>query len=53
MLRALHASVLIDALDKFLARYRARLGRFVPAVNSPAVPVSRWDEIYAARSAGA
>jgi hypothetical protein len=30
VLRALHASALIDALDKVVARHRSRLGRFVP-----------------------
>jgi hypothetical protein len=35
LLRALHASVLIDAMDKLVARYRARLGRLVPDGPSP------------------
>jgi hypothetical protein len=35
LLRAAHASRLIDALDKLLARHRARLGRFVPEGPAP------------------
>ena len=32
-IRALHASALIDALDKVVARQRGRLGRLVPEVR--------------------
>jgi hypothetical protein len=35
LLRALHASALIDALDKLMARYRGRLGRLVPEGPAP------------------
>jgi hypothetical protein len=35
LLRALHASVVIDALDKLVARHRARLGRLVPDGPAP------------------
>jgi hypothetical protein len=35
VLRALHASALVDALDKVLARHRTRLGRFVPEGPAP------------------
>jgi hypothetical protein len=35
VLRALHASALIDALDKLVARYRGRLGRLVPDGPAP------------------
>jgi hypothetical protein len=35
LLRALHASVLIDALDRLVARHRAGLGRFVPHGPAP------------------
>jgi hypothetical protein len=35
VLRALHAAVLIDALDKLVARHRARLGRLVPDGAAP------------------
>jgi hypothetical protein len=35
LLRTLHASVVIDALDKLVARYRARLGRLVPDGAAP------------------
>ena len=34
-LRTLHASALLDALDKVLARHRGRLGRFVPEGPAP------------------
>jgi len=34
-LRALHASPLIDALGKFVARHRLRLGHFVPDGEAP------------------
>jgi predicted DCC family thiol-disulfide oxidoreductase YuxK len=35
ILRALHASTLIDALDKFVARHRGGLGRFAPEGPAP------------------
>jgi hypothetical protein len=35
VLRALHASVLIDMFDKVAARYRSHLGRFVPEGPAP------------------
>lgn len=35
VLRMLHASPLLDALDKVVARYRGRLGRFVPEGAAP------------------
>jgi hypothetical protein len=35
VLRALRASAVIDALDKVLARYRSRLGHFVPEGPAP------------------
>lgn len=35
VLSALHASLLINALDKLVARYRARLGRLVPDGAAP------------------
>jgi hypothetical protein len=35
VLRAVHASVLFDALDKLVARYRGSLGRFVPEGDAP------------------
>jgi hypothetical protein len=35
LLRALYASKLIDALDTLVARYRARLGHFVPEGPAP------------------
>lgn len=34
-LRALHASPLVDAFDKVLARYRGRLGKIVPEGPAP------------------
>jgi len=34
-LRAIRASAVLDALDKLLARNRARLGRFVPDGPAP------------------
>jgi hypothetical protein len=35
VLRALHASALVDAFDKVVARYRTRLGRVVPDGPAP------------------
>ena len=35
VLRALRLSALVDALDNLLARYRARLGGFVPSGEAP------------------
>ncbi|MFQ5551720.1 MAG: hypothetical protein ACE5FJ_10835, partial [Gemmatimonadales bacterium] len=35
VLRALRLSPLIDVLDRFVARYRKRLGRFVPEGHAP------------------
>lgn len=35
VLRTLHASALLDALDKLVARHRRRLGRFVPEGPAP------------------
>jgi hypothetical protein len=35
VLRAVHASAVIDTLDKILARYRSRLGRLVPEGPAP------------------
>jgi hypothetical protein len=35
VLRALHASALIDTFDKVVARYRSRLGRLVPEGPAP------------------
>jgi hypothetical protein len=35
VLRTLHASALIDALDKVVARHRGRLGRLVPEGPAP------------------
>ena len=35
VLRTLHASALIDALDKVVAHHRGRLGRFVPEGPAP------------------
>jgi hypothetical protein len=35
VVRALHASALVDALDKVAARNRSRLGRFVPEGPAP------------------
>jgi predicted DCC family thiol-disulfide oxidoreductase YuxK len=35
ILRALHATTLIDALDKVVARHRGPLGRFVPEGPAP------------------
>ncbi len=35
VLRMLHASALFDALDKVVARYRGRLGGFVPEGPAP------------------
>lgn len=35
VLRTLHASALLDALDKVVARHRGRLGRFVPEGPAP------------------
>jgi hypothetical protein len=35
VLRALHASALVDALDKVVSRHRSRLGRFVPDGPAP------------------
>jgi hypothetical protein len=35
VLRALHASALMDALDKVVARHRGRLGRFAPEGPAP------------------
>jgi hypothetical protein len=35
VLRAFHASALIDALDKVVARNRSRLGRLVPDGPAP------------------
>ena len=35
VLRAVRLSPVIDALDKVLARYRTRLGRFVPEGPAP------------------
>ena len=35
LLRALHASPLVDALDKLASRHRGRLGRFVPEGAAP------------------
>jgi hypothetical protein len=35
LLRALRASVLVDGMDKLLARHRGRLGRFVPEGPPP------------------
>ena len=35
MLRMLHASALLDALDKLVARHRGRLGRLVPEGPAP------------------
>ena len=34
-LRALHASLLVDAFDKLVARHRSGLGRFVPDGPAP------------------
>ena len=34
-LRTLHASSLVDAFDKLVARHRGRLGRFVPDGPAP------------------
>ena len=34
-LRTLHASALLDALDKVVARHRGRLGRLVPEGPAP------------------
>lgn len=34
-LRTLHASALLDALDKVVARHRSRLGRLVPEGPAP------------------
>lgn len=35
VLRALHTSALLDALDKVVARHRSRLGRLVPEGPAP------------------
>ena len=35
VLRRLHASALLDVLDKAAARHRGRLGRFVPEGPAP------------------
>jgi hypothetical protein len=35
VLRRLHASALLDELDKVAARHRGRLGRFVPEGPAP------------------
>jgi hypothetical protein len=35
VLRTLHASALLDVLDKVVARNRSRLGRFVPEGPAP------------------
>jgi len=35
VLRAFRAAPLVDALDKVIARYRTRLGRFVPDGPAP------------------
>jgi hypothetical protein len=35
LLRAVHGSVLFDALDKLVARYRGNLGSFVPEGPAP------------------
>jgi hypothetical protein len=35
VLRAVRASVLVDALDRFVARHRGRLGRLVPEGPAP------------------
>jgi hypothetical protein len=35
MLRKLHASALLDALDKLVARHRGRLGHLVPEGPAP------------------
>ena len=35
VVRALHASALVDALDKVAARHRSRLGCFVPEGPAP------------------
>jgi hypothetical protein len=35
VLRALRLSPLIDVLDRFVAQYRKRLGRFVPEGPAP------------------
>jgi hypothetical protein len=35
LLRVLHATPLVDALDRLVARHRGRLGRFVPDGPAP------------------